>query len=391
MIQVQEAINLITKNSNFFKKGRVPLIEALGCVSAEMVYAPIDTPPFDNSAMDGYAFSFKKWDKQAPLKVVGEIPAGTTSEYTLNPGEALRIFTGAPVPKGADTVVIQEKTERSENLLTINEAGIQANLNIRKQGSQSLKGDLVLQENQLITAATISYLAGMGIEKVSIYKKPSVGIILTGNELVKPGKKLKPGQIFESNGIGLQAALLHLQIQTASIISVNDKEEGLVNAIQNMLQYDILLLTGGVSVGDYDLVPKALEQCGVQKIFHKIKQRPGKPLFFGTHSKGVVFGLPGNPASVMSCFYNYIQVAIGLFMKRDLVKKSKLPLDKDYSKKKGLTFFLKGKITKTGVEILDSQLSYMLNSFAVADCLVELEEEKEIFKKGTLVDVLKII
>lgn len=391
MNSVSEAVQLIKQHAIHSNRDEVSLMDTLGCVAAETIVAPTDTPPFDNSAMDGYAFSFEHWDKKTPLQVVGEIRAGTNSDYRLKAQEASRIFTGAPIPEGADTVVMQEKTERSENLLSISDPNIQANLNIRLQGSQTKMGDLALPKDQLITPASISYLAGMGIEKVQVYKKPTVGIILTGKELVKPGQTLKKGQIYESNGFGLQAGLRNLQIETASILTVDDKEEELVNAIQNMLQYDILILTGGVSVGNYDLVPASLQQCGVKKVFHKLKQKPGKPIYFGSHSKGIVFGLPGNPAAVMSCFYNYVQVAIGLFMKRDFVKKSQLPLEKEYTKKPGLTYFLKGKTTQNGVEILGSQLSYMLNSFAVADCLVELEEDRENFEKGTLVDVLKFI
>jgi molybdopterin molybdotransferase len=391
MISVSEAIRLIKQHAIHSNSGEVPLLDALGCVAAASILAPTDTPPFDNSAMDGYAFSFEHWDKSSPLKIVGEIQAGTKSDDTLKTQEASRIFTGAPVPEGADTVVMQEKTDRKENLVTITDTNIKANLNIRAQGSQTKQGDLALSKDQLITPVTISYLAGMGLDKIKVYKKPSVGIILTGKELVKPGQTLEKGQIYESNGIGLQAALRNLHIETACILTVDDKEEELVNAIKKMMYFDILILTGGVSVGEYDLVPAALKQCGVKQVFHKIKQKPGKPIYFGAHSKGIVFGLPGNPAAVMSSFYYYIQWAIGLFMKRDFVKKIQIPLDKDYSKKPGLTYFLNGKTTQNGVEILSSQLSYMLNSFAVADCLIELDEEKEFFEKGTLVDVLKFI
>ena len=391
MISVSEAIRLIKEHAIHSNSGEVSLMDALGCVTADHIVAPIDTPPFDNSAMDGYAFSFEHWDKTSPLKIVNEIQAGTQSDYTLKAQEASRIFTGAPVPEGADTVIMQEKTQRSGDLLTIADPNIHSNLNIRQQGSQSKKGDLAIPKDQLISPATISYLAGMGIEKIKVYKKPTVGIILTGKELVKPGQTLEKGQIYESNGIGLQAALRNLHIETESLLTVDDKKEELVPAIKKMMHYDILILTGGVSVGEYDLVPESLEKCGVKKVFHKIKQRPGKPIYFGTHSKGVVFGLPGNPAAVMSSFYFYIQLAVGQFMKRDLIKKIKLTLENEYSKKPGLTYFLKGKISENGVEILGSQLSYMLNSFAVADCLVKLDEENELVKKGTSVEVLKFI
>jgi molybdopterin molybdotransferase len=250
---------------------------------------------------------------------------------------------------------------------------------------------MALQEKQLLSPVAISFLAGIGINKVNVFSKPTVSIIVTGKELAKAEDTISEGKIFESNSIGLIAALQQIGINPVSVEVVDDVEEEIERAISNQLNSDILILTGGVSVGDYDLVPASLEKCGVQKIFHKIKQKPGKPFYFGRYNQTLVFALPGNPAAVMSCFYEYVVQAISNFTQKEYYKKMEFPLAEDFNKKAGLTFFLKGKIGQNEVAILDSQESYKLNSFAVSDCIIELEEEKEYFPKGSLVKVRMIL
>ena len=391
MIQVSEAKELIIKNGITSRIEELPLLEALGCILARDVTAGIDTPPFHQSAMDGYAFSYENWDKKSNLSVVGEIQTGNYSSERLKANQAVRIFTGAPIPLGGDTVVMQEKVLVDNKAIKVLDENISEGGNVRPKGSQTKKGEIALKKGQLLTPAGISYLAGIGISKVSVFAKPRVSIIATGKELVQAGNEISKGKIFESNAIGLVAALHQLNIQPVSVELVDDVEEEIEQAISNQLQSDILILTGGVSVGDYDLVPASLEKCGVQKVFHKIKQKPGKPIYFGKYQQTLVFALPGNPAAVMSCFYEYVVLAISHFTQKKYYKTLDLPLTKDFSKKPGLTYFLKGKTGEADVSILDSQLSYLLNSFAVADCLVVLDEEKEHFKKGDLVPVSMIV
>ena len=391
MIQVSEAKELIIKNGITSRIEELPLLEALGCILARDVTAGIDTPPFHQSAMDGYAFSYENWDKKSNLSVVGEIQTGNYSSERLKANQAVRIFTGAPIPLGGDTVVMQEKVLVDNKAIKVLDENISEGGNVRPKGSQTKKGEIALKKGQLLTPVGISYLAGIGISKVSVFAKPRVSIIATGKELVQAGNEISEGKIFESNSIGLVAALHQLNIQPVSVELVDDVEEEIEQAISNQLQSDILILTGGVSVGDYDLVPASLEKCGVHKIFHKIKQKPGKPIYFGKYQQTLVFALPGNPAAVMSCFYEYVVLAISHFTQKKYYKTLDLPLTKDFSKKPGLTYFLKGKTGEADVSILDSQLSYLLNSFAVADCLVVLDEEKEHFKKGDLVPVSMIV
>ena len=391
MINVKEAKQLIDENCCSQKVKIVTLLEANGSILAEPVLAVMDTPPFDQSAMDGYAFSYENWDKNSHLKVIGIIQTGNYSTEKVLANEAVRIFTGAPIPPGTDTVVMQEKISRNENEIQILDTLLVKGANVRPQGSQTKKGELALQERQLLSPVAISFLAGIGISKVKVFSKPTVSIIVTGKELAKAEDTIAEGKIFESNSIGLIAALQQLGINPVSVEVVDDVEAEIEKAISNQLTSDILILTGGVSVGDYDLVPASLEQCGVQKIFHKIKQKPGKPFYFGRFNQTLVFALPGNPAAVMSCFYEYVAQAIGHFTQKEYFKKRVFPLAEDFNKKAGLTYFLKGKMGEKAVTVLNNQESYKLNSFAVADCLVEFDEEGENFKKGDLVNVRMIL
>ena len=390
MISVSEAKKSISENCNHERVEIRLLSKSQGYILAKPVYSPVDTPPFHQSSMDGYAFSYESWDGKSDLEVCGEIQAGNDHRIEIKSSQAARIFTGAALPASADTVVMQEQVRIIENTIHIENTKIEKGTNVRCCGSQTKKGGLALDKGQLLTAPAISFLAGIGIQKVDVFTKPSISIIVTGKELMQPGGELTEGKIYESNSVGLIAALNALAITPNSVEVVDDVEEEIINAITKQLNCDLLILTGGVSVGDYDFVPKTLERCGVKNIFHKIKQKPGKPFYFGKRNQTLVFGLPGNPASVLACFYEYVIPAIGYFTKRQYQKKLKMPLANDFKKKAGLTFFLKGKTNDEGVAILNNQASYLMNSFAVADCLIELEEDKEQFMKGEMVNVLMI-
>ncbi len=388
MITVSEARKKIIENCPKAKVSLLPLIEAIGCVLADNLYSPIDSPHFNQSAMDGYAFRFEDWDGKSALKINGKVQAGNYFTGEMNGGEAVRIFTGAALPLGADTVVIQENVTKEGDLIKISDSKLKKGSNVRLIGSQVKMREQILKEGHLLTPATLSFLAGLGFTHVLVYSKPKVSIITTGKELVKPGELLTEGKIYESNSIGLQSALEQINIKPAAIGTVDDNVEQITNTIRKQLgNVDILILTGGVSVGDYDFVTAALEKCGVQKVFHKVKQKPGKPFYFGMYGQTLVFGLPGNPSSVLTCFYEYVVDAISELTKKEYFKRIQLPLANDFSKKAGLTFFLKGKINGNSVSILNDQESYKMNSYALADCLVELEEEKEEFKKSEVVSI----
>jgi molybdopterin molybdotransferase len=389
MISVQEARACIQQHSNVLPAVLLPVQQAVGLVLATDIYAVNDIPAFPQSAMDGYAFAYNDWQQGYTLQISGAIAAGDSAAAVLLPQQAVRIFTGAPVPAGADTVVMQEKTLTHKFQLTITDSQLQSGANIRPAGSEVTKNSLALAKNSVLTPAAIGFLAGIGYAHVPVYPRPVIHLLVTGDELQAPGAPLLPGQVYESNSYSLIAALQQLMLPVHVTI-VKDNLAALQQAVSTALaQCDLLLLTGGISVGDYDFVATALATCGVQQRFHKISQKPGKPLDFGTRQQQLVFGLPGNPASVLTCFYEYVvpalEQAMGITNSR--VIHQQLPLTASYRKKKGFTHFLKGICNQQQVTVLPAQESYKLSSFAVANCLVCIGEETEEVAAGTMVDV----
>ena len=380
---------MIRANATALTPVTIPLQQAAGRVLAADVFAVTDIPAFNQSAMDGYALSFAGFELHKTLTIHGEVPAGDPELSLLQPNEAMRIFTGAPTPSGADTVVMQEKVRVNNDQLYILDDQLKAGTNVRLKGSEIKAGELVLPKGQKLTPAAVGFLATTGVAEVTVYPTPVMSIIVTGNELQQPGKTLLHGQVYECNSFQLRAALQALQIGEVPVFEAKDDPQVVKDTLQNALENsDVVLLTGGVSVGNYDFVPEAAAACGVTTLFHKLKQRPGKPLFVGRKGNKWVFGLPGNPSSVLTCFYEYVITALEQLMQIPPVLKTvQVPLSKPYSKNAVLTFFLKGYYDGQTVAPLDSQESYRLRSFAIANCLVCLPEEKMEFSQGDLVEV----
>jgi molybdopterin molybdotransferase len=389
MISVTEAKEKIISSTNTLTPVKSVLGEAGGKVLAEDVYSPLDIPAFDQSSMDGYAFSFKDWKSNQILPVRGELAAGADHMSRLSPGYAIRIFTGAAVPTGADTVVMQEKTNVENDCLAIADENIVAGLNIRARGSEIKAGELAIAKDSLLTPAAIGFLASIGCAEVLTYPYPSISIIVTGNELQAPGNQLQAGQVYESNSFSLMAALRQLHFNDVKAYKAEDRLETVTQILKEALQQsDIVFLTGGVSVGDYDFVATAATENGIEKIFHKIKQRPGKPLYFGKLDKKLVFGLPGNPASVLTCFYEYAEPALKKMVKQQTeVQVLQAQLAAPFKKAAGLTHFLKGHYEGKTVTALNGQESFRLSSFAKANCLIKIDEDVTVRDKGELVEV----
>lgn len=387
MISVTEAKAIIQKSITVLPPVELSLMDAAHHTLAQDVFATIDIPAFEQSSMDGYAIRFA--DKNLPLKLTGEMAAGTTETFIINLGEAARIFTGAPLPVGADTVVMQEKILLENGGLIIKDEGLRQGGNVRNKGAEVKAGSLAIKQGTYLSPAAIGFLAGIGVTKVTVYPMPSVSIIVTGKELQTPGNLLAPGQVYESNSYSLRAALQQAGITTINVVQADDDLDELKNILANALSScHMVLLTGGVSVGDYDFVIEATKLCGVQQQFHKVAQRPGKPLYFGMKERKPVFGLPGNPSSVLSCFYNYVLPALeGLSNKKSSFKKVAASLTKAYSKPRGLTNFLKGYYDAGKATALDAQESFRLSSFAQANCLICLEEERTDYAEGDTVEV----
>jgi molybdopterin molybdotransferase len=390
MIPVSEAKELVRKNTILLIPAHMPLLQATGLMLAEDIYAENNFPPFEQAAMDGYAFSFDDLGGSSTLEIRGESAAGNAARQAAGKNEAVRIFTGAPLPQRTDTVVMQEKVEVKGKLLVILDEQLTKESNVRPTGSEILSGSLALPAGTLLTPGAIGFLAGLGRTEVPVFPRPRIHIIVTGNELQDPGKPLSFGQVYESNSFALCSALTQMKLDHLFVTRVQDNLSALKNTLEVSLENaDLVLITGGISAGDYDFSAKALEECGVEKIFHSVKQKPGKPLYFGTRGSVAVFALPGNPSSVLTCFYEYVLESIeGMMGLQDhFIKKMQLPLSKALVKKPGLTHFLKAVYGEGGVTPLDAQESYKMRSFALANCLIVLPEGKNEFDINETVEV----
>ena len=387
MISVDEAKKIIKDNVEVSASIKLSLADAVGYVLADDVFSKIDFPPFNQSNVDGYAIAFN--DVRERLIVDGEVAAGDNKNVSLQSKHAMRIFTGAAIPANADTVVMQEKVVIENNALIIQDEQVQKGLNFREKGKDIQQGNLALHKDELLTPGAIGFLSVLGLTEVSVYKKPSISIIIAGNELQQPGKNLQYGQVYEANSFMLKAALQQLHFNEVTVFYADDNLERLTVLLKDALyKSDVVLLCGGISVGDYDFVLQASKNCEVEQLFHKVKQRPGKPLYFGKKDNKIVFGLPGNPSSVLTCFYEYVVSSLATMTnKKNIIKTVKASLKNDYKKISGLTFFLKGILGDDKVIALDAQESYRLSSYAKANCLIRLEEERTEYKKGEIVEV----
>ncbi len=384
MVSVAEARGIIDRYLPDPRKcTSVPIRDALGYALASDVIARYAIPNFAQSSMDGYAIRHEEAEKE--LVVVDKIPAGTTVQKILLKGQAMRIFTGAPLPLGADTVVMQEKVQVTVNgSIGILDRELRRGDNVRPKGSEVDEGTRAIQSESVLTPAALGYLAQIGCSHVDIYAAPRVAIILTGNELKPPGEVPGFGEVYESNSFQLRGALTQSGIMEIKIFHVYDDLGQLTAAMGSALaDADVLLLVGGVSVGEYDYVTAAAKKCGVTQRFHGVRQKPGKPLFFGTKQEKPVFGLPGNPSSALTCFYLYVAPALEKIMRMPTcIKKIKARMSHDYRKNVGLTHFLKGSYDGESVTPLHAQESYRLQSFAQANCLIILPEEDDTFLAG---------
>jgi len=388
MIDVHTAQDLVLKHSSMSSEIlEVNLNDALDFVLAKTIISEIDMPPFRQSAMDGYALNLSD---DTTYKLVGEIKAGDNANPILSAGEAVRIFTGAPVPDSANAVIMQEQVSVQGNQI-ITQMPLVSQMNIRPKGEQIKLSEIALAKGTQLKGAHIGFLASLGVTKVLVFNKPSIAIVVTGNELISPGNPLSYGEIYESNGAMLSAVLRELGYTKTSIITVPDDYDSTKNTLEKAIKnHDIVIVTGGVSVGDYDFVGKALISIGVKEIFYKVKQKPGKPLFFGKKDTVSIFGLPGNPAAALSCFYIYVY---------PLLKKSEgsinpqltrisMPMATDYVVKGSRAQFLKAKLQDDGVQILQGQSSAMVRAFGDANALVFLPEDSSELKKGDQVKTI---
>ncbi len=384
MISIAEAEHIVKNSSIVLKSESLGLLNSIGQYLSNDVFSPMQMPPFSQSAMDGYAVC----GTSSTYNVVGEIQAGDSNEYTLKIGEAYRIFTGALIPVNTTSIAKQEIVERTNDVMTLTEP-LKTGTSIRLAGEELQTGDLVLKKGTKINSAAIGLLSGLGIQTITVFKKPRITLVITGDELTKQGDPLLKGRIFESNSFTLQSALISLSY-SAKIVLVKDDYYATKETISTAIETsDLVIMTGGISVGDYDYVGKALNELQVQQKFYKVNQKPGKPLYYGEKGNVKVFGLPGNPAAVLTCFYVYVLTAIKTMMgaaNPDLIK-AKVILNHDHLKKGDRGHLLKAKLIDTQVQIHKGQSSAMLSSFVDANCLLHIDSSTNQIKKGSLVDI----
>ncbi len=314
MISIEQALELIEEHSRVLPTDHVPLPEALGCCLAADAISDVDSPPFDKSMMDGFAVrSADIQQTSTRLDIVETITAGDVPERSIVAGTAAKIMTGSPMPHGADTVVMVEKSTTVEDgtAVLIDEFPIQPEQNVMRQGECLRQGQVILRAGTQLSAAHIGLLAEIGVDPVPVVRRPTVAVLSTGNELVSPAAKLRPGQIRNSNGPLLSSLARALGATVQPLGIVGDVDAELATAIQRGLQADVLVISGGVSAGIHDLVPACLLAAGVNQVFHKVALKPGKPVWFGQRtaadSNTLVFGLPGNPVSSLVCFHLFIR------------------------------------------------------------------------------------
>jgi molybdopterin molybdotransferase len=316
MLEIEQALNLVLQDVQPLAPHRLAIADCLSQVLAAPVVSDIDSPPHDKSIVDGYAVSAASViDGATRLKVLEEVTAGAVPTRFVEPLTATRIMTGAPLPAGADAVVMVEQTETSGDDVIIRQSAVKPGQNIMRRAAAMSRGQTVLEAGKLIRPIEIGLLAEVGLASVTVFAPPRVAVLATGNELVEPQLVPGPGQIRNSNGPMLTALARQAGGQVTDLGIARDTEDDLRRQLSAGIEHDVLLISGGVSAGVLDLVPRVLQQIGVEQVFHKVNLKPGKPLWFGrkTNASGrrvLVFGLPGNPVSSLVCFELFARPAI---------------------------------------------------------------------------------
>ncbi len=395
MIEYTEALEIIMSHTEGPRDAtRVPLEECIGRVLAEDVVSDVDLPPFNKSAMDGFAIKAKDVETvPRTLPVVMDIPAGAMPQRALEAGEAASVMTGAPVPEGSDTVVQVEWTSGfGDETVTVNRE-VKAGMHISPKAEILKTGAPVLRKGTPIGVEEVALLAAVGTDPVPVFRKPSVAVLSTGDELVTAGARPGPGQIRNTNGPALMNFLTELGLEPTSLGTVGDDLGSLKAAVAEGLKRDCLVLSGGVSAGAYDFVQDVLPELGVTVHTSRVAVKPGKPTVFGTHEGGMVFGLPGNPVSVM--------VIARIFAAPALRKKMGLAswatktilarLTDDIKKKPDRLWFVHGNV-EMGEEVkvapVNNRGSADLPAATRGNCLIVAKKGETLIESGAMVDVV---
>ncbi len=399
MIDFKVARQKVLKNTSSLGVTTVSLDRCEGFVLAEKIVTKEQVPLFDSSAVDWYAVRYEdvadtESNNPIALNLIGTIRAGEAPGATVKKNSAVKIFTGAPVPRSATAVVMVEVTEEINGKVLVKKSA-EHGQNIRRKGEEFRKGQKIFAPGTLVTPPVAAMLASLGQTKVKVYKKPRVTLIITGDEIRPPSAKLKPGQIRDSNSYALKSALNSIGIDAIDVIySKDSKRETRKAFIRALKRSDVVISVGGVSVGEYDLVKGVLNDLGVREIFWKVAMKPGKPNYFGVKNKKLVFGLPGNPVSAMVSFYVLIRPALCKLMGAtdfdSFIIKARLT--ESITKKPERMEFVRGILSRgESGELLvtpaKGQDSHMIGGMATANCLIYFSKGKTILKSSAFVDV----
>jgi molybdopterin molybdotransferase len=405
MITVEQALQLVEQHARPLSPRRVPLGEAAGLVLAEDIASDVDSPPHDKAMMDGYAVASS--DRSVVRKVIEEIAAGAVPRQTVGSGQASRIMTGAPLPKGADAVIPVEQSELVEDgRVALRQIDPPSGQNVLPRGASVRAGDVVVRAGARLRPIELAILAEAGCAAPLVHPRPRLAVLATGNELVPVAALPAVGQIRNSNGTLLVAAAVAAGAHAVDLGMARDELHSLRDHVSRGLAEDVLVLSGGVSAGKFDLVPQVLEELGTMKVFHQVSLRPGRPLWFGIRDgldrRTLVFGLPGNPVSSFVCFELFVRPALAALAGRPFIGLPAITarLEHDFDHKGGRAACLPARVTQSAaidsdaavqtVAILPWQGSADIATLAGANALARLPAEPLLLAKGAPLEILLI-
>ena len=391
MISEEEAREKILSAVSPLPATEVSLGDVLDRFAATELFAIIPLPPFDNSAMDGYAVVAKSAGKNARLKIVGEQPAGISKDLSLLEGEAVRIFTGAPMPIGGDAVVMQEETQREGDYVLIQAEKISVGDFVRKAGADLAIGQRISKRGDRLRSATLGLLASQGIKSVRVGARARVAIVTTGDELAAPGQQPQPGEIFDSNGLMLASLAAKTGVEVAMPRHCPDNFDTLCTTLRDAVHQDAVIISGGVSVGEHDLVREALREIGAKIDLWRVAVKPGKPFLLGKRDQCLIFGLPGNPVSAFVTFLVFVRPALLQMMGAiDLsLPRANARLVHEITGDETRPHYFRGQLADGAFTVIGRQESHAIFGLARANALLRVRPGARL-SAGSEVEVLLI-
>lgn len=396
-ISLEEAIYVLNESINKLEVEEISLVECTNRVLAEDIYSKIDNPPFDKSAMDGYAIVAEDSESNEKINIIDKVFAGEVCKSIVKSKSAVRIMTGAPIPNGATAVIKQEDVTVNNDEYIILNKRIKSNENICFKGEDIKKGTLLVNKNKKLNFADIGIIASTGIDKVKVYRMPKIALISTGDEVIDVEKRLLNGKIFNSNKYTIISRIKELGYEIKYTNHVRDIEGEIGSIIDRISNdVDLIITTGGVSVGEKDLLNEAIDKINGKRLFWKVKIKPGSAVLCSIVNKSLVISLSGNPTAALTAFELFVKTSLEKLSGKDNIeiKREKAILGDDFSKKSPQRRFIRGRViiengiqkvyitqVKSGNGILSSNLN--------SNCMIELEAGNEGIKAGSFVNIIK--